>query len=386
MKKLIVFLTIIIIFICILNAKEEYTRPTERDYFSFRRLYPVFKQIERFEIITINRETRPDYEKRLLHNDKKVIEISMNKDATKIAVTYIIGKFPKVFYISPVDVYMQEFSYWSGVRDETPLITSDGNTIFFVSDRYQNREIYKIDVPKEEIDFVVDNMSHNYNPTINEDGSIIGYVTTKDRGKPLVFVLDRTTGKEVVVSMPDCSAKNPKLSSDGDYIAYSADDAYNNSEVYFASIKEKYIINISDNFKIDDSPDLSRAGKRIVFHTDRTGDYDIFMLDRDAKEIMNLTQDKKSHDRYPMISDDGNIVVYEAGEKWLTSSIKIINIRQKKIYRLYELDEYKTKPLISKDGKNLIYASNGIYFIVDLNKLMGTTRAPAAPAATGGEG
>ena len=56
------------------------------------------------------------------------------------------------------------------------------------------------------------------------------------------------------------------------------------------------------------SPD----GRRIVFQSNRTGQWDIFVIDADGSTLRRLT-DHPAHDRTPVWSPDGRLVAYRGG-------------------------------------------------------------------------
>ncbi|HBE04819.1 MAG: hypothetical protein A2096_11380 [Spirochaetes bacterium GWF1_41_5] len=360
-----------------LYAEPNFTLPIIRERFVLKRLYTKAKSFGVFSEVIVNTNTRPDARNEFISTDKRVLEVAINPDASRGAVTMLINGFPRIFFLSPSENILTEFSFRRGVRDESPIITADGKTLFFVTDRYQNREIFSIDIEKRELNFVIDNMADNFQPSISADGNILAYVSYKDGGKSVIFVYNRSSKQEIAVSLPELSSSHPKISSDGNFIVFEGIDDEGNKEIYLANVKEKSLINLSDNYKIDELPDIARDAKRIVFQSWRSEEPEIFMYDMGSQEIYNISLDPNAKDINPAISDDGNIVVWESYSKWVTSSIKAVNLSSKTVYNFYQLDEYKTRPILSRDGSKLVYFMKDYPYITDLPKAMGTGKTSA---------
>ncbi|MCL4694244.1 MAG: PD40 domain-containing protein, partial [Candidatus Hydrogenedentes bacterium] len=60
----------------------------------------------------------------------------------------------------------------------------------------------------------------------------------------------------------------------------------------------------------DRDPAWSPDGKRIVFASDRTGDFDLYILDIETGDVENVTQDTESDDLEPAWSPDGTKIAF----------------------------------------------------------------------------
>lgn len=326
----------------------------------------------------------PGYEQRLLFTKDDAEEVSMNYDASQFALIFDINDTKRLFYLHPENQILQEFSYTIGLKDKMPAMTHSGDKIFFVSDRFNNFEIFMAEYAKFEqnrdylVDFVVDNFSDNIKPTISQDGSVLAYQSTKEDGKWQVYVRNLNENTEVMPTSARFNNHNPRLSADGNHMVYYVETS-DTIEIWYTDLVNQVNINIMDEADINGRSDLSSDGSRIVFESKKTGRYDVYMLDRNDLIIYNLTQPRrfrdgspgvsKSEDRYVSISDDGKVVCFESEGKWDTKAAVIYDFNLKTVFTFRERSHHKINPQLSKDGNTLIYKVGGILMRVDLNQV-----------------
>lgn len=59
-------------------------------------------------------------------------------------------------------------------------------------------------------------------------------------------------------------------------------------------------------------PSVSENGRFIAFNGNRQGRTDIYVYDRDTRQLRNLTENLKTAVRNPAITADGNVIAFEA--------------------------------------------------------------------------
>jgi Tol biopolymer transport system component len=82
-------------------------------------------------------------------------------------------------------------------------------------------------------------------------------------------------------------------------------------DIYVANAGGSGLKKITDNPKYDAEPVVSSDGSRIVFGSQREGDFDIYIMNADGSDVRRLT-DKTGYDGGPWFSPDGTKIVWRA--------------------------------------------------------------------------
>jgi Tol biopolymer transport system component len=168
----------------------------------------------------------------------------------------------------------------------------------------------------------------------------------------------------------DCPPK-PKRPKGGRYVwpLYPYD-------IFTANEDGSGLKRITDNPKYDAEPIISADGSRIVFGSQRNGDFDIYIMNADGSDVRRLT-DKVGYDGGPWFSPDGNQIVWRA---WYPKTEKervqwrecmekdyilsfpldiwVMNADGSGKRRLTENGATNWAPSWHPDGKRIIFSSN----------------------------
>jgi len=82
-------------------------------------------------------------------------------------------------------------------------------------------------------------------------------------------------------------------------------------DIFVANRDGSGLKRITDNPKYDAEPVVSSDGRRIVFGSQRAGDFDIYMMDADGSNVKRLT-DRAGYDGGPWFSPDSSKIVWRA--------------------------------------------------------------------------
>jgi Tol biopolymer transport system component len=181
--------------------------------------------------------------------------------------------------------------------DGFPSFSPDGQKIAFLSDRDGSHNIY----------------------VMNQDGSGVVRVTTtplpaEDRyatwspdGTKLLFISNRTGSSEIFVMNSDGSNvvqltsnvggdDQPRFSGDGTKIVFTSNrDAPNPGsgngpwEIYQMNADGTGVVRLTHDNAIAEWPAYSPDGSRIVYDSDRLGEYDLYMMSPDGSGSTPLT-------------------------------------------------------------------------------------------------
>ena len=102
----------------------------------------------------------------------------------------------------------------------------------------------------------------------------------------------------------------PSWSPDSSKIAFMS-NRDGNSEIYVMDADGRNPVNLTNHSRRDAAPDWSPDGKRIVFYSDREEQSDIYTVDPDGANLVKLT-DHPAQDRVPSWSPDGRWIAFQS--------------------------------------------------------------------------
>lgn len=119
------------------------------------------------------------------------------------------------------------------------------------------------------------------------------------------------------------------------------------------NLSPKRITNVSDSYPVE-SPD----GKRIAFQSNRTGNWEIYVMNSDGKNLRQLTQNSAA-DNSPCWSPDGKRILFVSDRdgKEYDSEIYIMNEDGSQQKRLTSQLGDDSHPKFTPDGMHIIFNS-----------------------------
>jgi TolB protein len=181
------------------------------------------------------------------------------------------------------------------VQNYLPAWSPDGTKIAFTSSRDGNQEIYYVNRDGSGLHRVTNNPAIDVTPTWSPTGQQIAFVSDRT-GKPQIYVVNIDgTGLKSITNETACD--RPTWSREPfNEIAYTSQSgAGHDIRVYeFATGQFR---TITDGIGSNESPAFSPNGRHIAFSSDRNGREQIYLIDRDGKNLRQIT--KTGRNRYP---------------------------------------------------------------------------------------
>ncbi len=258
----------------------------------------------------------------------------------------------------------------------TPMMVVVGAQarIAFVSDRDRNYEIYLMDDDGKNQRNLTNHPDRDLAPSWSPDGTRIAFMSERD-GNGEIYMMDADGGNQQNLTNNPAGDWNPSWSPDGKRIAFVSDrdgildiHGFPTSEIYVMDADGKNPQNLTNNRAGDWSPEWSPDGKRIVFMSYREGHFigdfelitsEIYVMDVDGGNQQRLTENRKN-DRFPSWSPDGTRIVFSSDRKgdWLNYEIYVMDDDGGNLQKLTENRKNDGGPSWSPDGKRIAFSSD----------------------------
>lgn len=151
---------------------------------------------------------------------------------------------------------------------------------------------------------------------------------------------------------------NPAVSPDKRTIAF-VEETYN-TNIWRLEMKETEHLSerkFAPSSFNDNSPNISPNGKRVVFASNRTGKYDLWIADTDGSNVRQLTDIKNASAGSPRFSPDSKQIVFDLQLNG-NGDIYIVSSDGGSPRRLTDSPSTDFMPSWSADGKSIYFASN----------------------------
>jgi len=162
-----------------------------------------------------------------------------------------------------------------------------GDSIVFATDRNGNLDIYSIHADGTNLVPIIADSANEWHPIITPNGQRMLYVSDVT-GRPRIWAFDFPSGQRRMVFKPDTLTADfePAISPDGLFLAYSrlvhGDNPENFDIVLYDLIKNTADLIVADP-ATDRYPRFSPDGTKILFHSNRTGVFTLYMFDRGTR-------------------------------------------------------------------------------------------------------
>lgn len=199
-----------------------------------------------------------------------------------------------------------------------PAFSPDGSLIAMSSRRGESPAIYLIDSTRASLNplAAVTNPAGtgaDLEPSFTPDGTRIVYTSTRRAGDGDIRIINTDgTGMSALVETP-AEEHWGVVSPDGNWLAYTS-DADGDTDIWLKDISSfgdpgydptdpGTNLTANSDFR-DEAPSWSPDGSKLAFHSNRNGDFDIFLMNADGSGQVAVTADQHS-DGFPVFSPTG---------------------------------------------------------------------------------
>lgn len=196
-------------------------------------------------------------------------------------------------------------------KDSNPMVSPDGQSIVFTSERVGWWKIWKLDLNTMKYYQLTNSSSAEYSPNWSPDGLYIVFVSSRD-GNQELYTMDADGANLKNITNSKNEETFPFWSKDG-YIYFSS--KINNTYQIArckpnGSLKETLTTNAGNKLM----PQLSNNFKEILYYGDESGNNEIYLMNVSDKKSKKITNHHLM-DMRPRWSLDGCQIVFERGNK-----------------------------------------------------------------------
>jgi TolB protein len=132
-----------------------------------------------------------------------------------------------------------------------------------------------------------------------------------------------------IVIIVSFSSANPSWAQHGNARVVFQSDRDGDEEIYTMNTDGTNLVQLTHNSASDGAPQWSPDGRQILFSTDRDGNLEIYLMDADGSRQINLTENPKA-DCSPRWSPDGKFLTFmsnrDSNHRSCHADIYIMNV------------------------------------------------------------
>ncbi len=194
-------------------------------------------------------------------------------------------------------------------------------------------------------------------PAVLPSGRLI--VSAENGGTWNIFAADPANGTWQKIQFNALPARDPAISPDGKSIVFRSkrDGVW---EIYVMAATGGTATRLTRGMIFSGAPAWSPDNQKIAFESYARGDLDIWLMNADGTQLVNLTDNEKTHDYAPAWSPDGKWIAFTS---WRTGTRQIFVVAADCVKACQPINLSRSafddsEPVWSPDGKQLAFVSN----------------------------
>jgi len=224
------------------------------------------------------------------------------------------------------------------VFDDYPVISPDGRTVLFHSDRMGNNDIYLMNLDGSNLIRLTDDPANDRTPSWSPDGQHIAFVSTRDSNYD-VFVMDKGgRGQKNLTKNPLAKDIHPYWSKDGRQILFNSSRKNDTYDLYMMNADGHNQRQIRHESGEATHAQFSPDGNKIVFRKFIAGENsnsEIFIMNSDGTNELRVTNNT-AFDYAPVFSADGTCMAFVSDRDIGRDAVYVLDIAKDQIIRAIE--------------------------------------------------
>ena len=196
-------------------------------------------------------------------------------------------------------------------EDWTPAWSPDGGQIAFSSNRQGNWEIFIMNADGTDLRQITNDGNGNLSPVWSPDGQTMAFASKRD-GNWEIYTMPtpdsqgQLTGEGIRLTFSEGNDLSPIFSPQGDRIAFES-NREGDVEVFVMPVpasqaqangsNQQNLSNVP--YADDHGPVWSPDGQRLVFYSNREGNWDLFTMTATGENVINLTKSPELDEQAP---------------------------------------------------------------------------------------
>lgn len=249
--------------------------------------------------------------------------------------------------------------------------------IAFASRRDGNFEVYTMNAKGEDLRNITNHSALDYWGSWSPDGRQLA-IYSKRSGNDEIYIMNADGGGIVNITNHAAGDRLPSWSPDGKQILFCSDRDHQEGEIYLMDVDGKNVKRLTSNTEFEEAPVWSHDGQFILFtrilttpeDTAMQSSGEIFLMKKDGSGERRLTS-RKGYDSGCDVSPDGKSISFYGRSDNGKLDIFVMDFQGRNIINLTADDLEDYSPSWSPDGKWIAFtkgdASNYDIWIINVD-------------------
>lgn len=241
----------------------------------------------------------------------------------------------------------------------TPTEFAGGGFIVFTSNRAEDGtfNLWRMDTDGSNLAQITTDFGEAVFADISPDGSRIAF-SSMDTDTWLIYLTDADGSN--LEQFTDFSSAVSDWSPDGNGLIFNSDhddEPVDTPDIWAMNLDGTGLVELLDEPPTADfNPQWSPDGSQVLFVSDRTGNFDLFVMDADGSNIVQLTDDP-GRDFEARWSPDGGRIAF-ASDRAGTQDIWLMEADGGNLVQLTDFAGIQDDPAWSPDGQYIVFGSD----------------------------